>query len=258
MDRWKDRYDELGPLAQGLAAVAAHMEAKEAARLSAKAAATLTQAMTKPINGPRFQRLAQGLAAVVARMEPKDAARVFVTLAQSMSSYSRFEANTNYLYYALEDFSAVAASLEGADTAATLMQEMTQTNDYNTLLNLAQGLSAALQREPSERRLQRVSSASSLVGLGASSMVLAPTTALSYPALQPPPELLPTETLVELLKHPLCVGEARRAVLDTLGTRYGRTFADQWEFVRFAQENNLGLDFTSPPKELVAPAPAAK
>ena len=27
-----------------------------------------------------------------------------------------------------------------------------------------------------------------------------------------------------------------------------RTFADQWEFVRFAEEQQLGLDFTTPPK----------
>src|SRR5262249_43906908 len=138
--------------------------------------------------------------------------------------------------------------LEGADTAAMLMQEMTKTNDSNALLYLAQGLSAVLQREPSERRLRRVYSASSLAGLGVSSMVLAPTTALPHPAVQPSREPLPPQVLVELLKHPLCVGEARRAVLDVLGTRYRRTFTDPWDFVRFAEEQKLGLDFTSPPK----------
>jgi hypothetical protein len=44
------------------------------------------------------------------------------------------------------------------------------------------------------------------------------------------------------------VGAARRAVLDQLGNRYHRTFADQWEFVRYAREQRLGLDFTTPPK----------
>jgi hypothetical protein len=37
-------------------------------------------------------------------------------------------------------------------------------------------------------------------------------------------------------------------VLDALGTRYQRRFADHWEFVRFAEEQKLGLDFTSPPQ----------
>ena len=58
---------------------------------------------------------------------------------------------------------------------------------------------------------------------------------------------------VELLKDPLCVGPARRVILDQLEHRYQRKFADQWAFVRFAQEQQLGLDFTSPPKEFASP-----
>src|SRR5262249_13785264 len=69
-------------------------------------------------------------------------------------------------------------------------------------------------------------------------------------ALTPLPCPLEPPGLVELLKHPLCVGPTRRVVLDRLGDHYGREFADQWEFVRFAEEQKLGLDFTSPPKRL--------
>ena len=68
------------------------------------------------------------------------------------------------------------------------------------------------------------------------------------PALKPSPPGLPTPQLVELLKHPLCVGEARRAVLDQLGGRYGRRFGDQWDFVEFAEGRKLDLDFTAPPR----------
>ena len=56
--------------------------------------------------------------------------------------------------------------------------------------------------------------------------------------------LVPAVTLKGLGLAP----RTRRVVLDTLGSRYHRTFADQWEFVHFAQEQNLGFDFTSPPK----------
>lgn len=55
-------------------------------------------------------------------------------------------------------------------------------------------------------------------------------------------------TLVELLKHPFCVGEARRAVLDALEFAYSRKFKDQWDFVEFAQKQQLQLDLLSPPK----------
>jgi hypothetical protein len=51
-----------------------------------------------------------------------------------------------------------------------------------------------------------------------------------------------------LLKYPTCFGEARKVVLRHLGNRYGRCFANHGEFVRFAQEQRLGLDFTTPPK----------
>jgi hypothetical protein len=54
------------------------------------------------------------------------------------------------------------------------------------------------------------------------------------------------------------VGEARRIVLATLGARYRQPFANQWEFVRFAQEQDLGLDLTSPPKRIQTTANSAK
>jgi hypothetical protein len=144
-------------LAEGLSAVAARLEPKEAARLCGQAAATLTQAM-----GP----LAQGLSAVSARLEPKDAAEV----------------------------------------AATLIQAMSKTTDPTALHDRAQDLSAVLARE------------------------------------------LPPQTLVDLLEHPLCAGVARRLVLDRLGRHYRRPFADRWDFVRYAEEQKLGLDFTSRPR----------
>jgi hypothetical protein len=51
-----------------------------------------------------------------------------------------------------------------------------------------------------------------------------------------------------LLKNPFCVGEARKLVLEQLSRHYQRPFVDQWYFVRFATEQKLDLDLTSPPK----------
>ncbi len=66
-------------------------------------------------------------------------------------------------------------------------------------------------------------------------------------AAEPVPCPLTTQELVELLKMPTCFGQARRVVLDQLGNRYGRRFSNHWAFVRYAQERNLELDFTTPP-----------
>ena len=76
--------------------------------------------------------------------------------------------------------------------------------------------------------------------------------ALSLPILpvaaEPLPCRLTTQDLVELLKMPTCVREVRRVILDQLGNRYGRRFETHWDFVRYAQEKRLNLDFTTPPK----------
>jgi hypothetical protein len=37
-------------------------------------------------------------------------------------------------------------------------------------------------------------------------------------------------------------------LLDQLQARHQRTFADPWDFVRFAEHQKLGLDFTRPPQ----------
>jgi hypothetical protein len=71
---------------------------------------------------------------------------------------------------------------------------------------------------------------------------------LLRPALEPLPCRLSTQQLVELLKHPMLVNQARRIVLDQLGNRYGRRFADVWQFVAWAREHEPTLDLTTPPQ----------
>jgi hypothetical protein len=41
--------------------------------------------------------------------------------------------------------------------------------------------------------------------------------------------------------------------LEHLDNRYARRFANHWEFVRFARERGLDLDFTTPPKRPARP-----
>jgi hypothetical protein len=65
---------------------------------------------------------------------------------------------------------------------------------------------------------------------------------------EPPPCRLSTQDLVDLLEMPTCVGQVRRVILDQLGNRYRRRFDTHWDFVRYAHEQRLDLDFTTPPK----------
>jgi hypothetical protein len=124
---------------------------------------------------------------------------------------------------------------------------MSRTTDPNDLQSLAQGLSAVLAHEDSTTARRRVLSVTATVaGLAGPGL---PFTAhpAAQPALQPVPLPLPPQTLVDLLKHPFCVGEPRRLVLDQLSRHYHRPFADQWDFVDYVQQQELGLDLATPP-----------
>jgi hypothetical protein len=177
---------------------------------------------------------------------PTGAAGVARVLTRAMANTT----NPNLLELA-RGLSAVASRLEpqeAARTAATLAQAMAR----ETGPGLAHGLAAVLapidRSEPSRRSAAVLAVVGPLAGT--SQPLVAPATL--GPALEPLPCRLATPELIELLKQPTCIGPARRVILDQLANRYRRPFADQWAFVRFAQEQSLGLDFTSPPRRLVA------
>ena len=219
-------------LAEGLSAVAVHMEPQEAPALYAHAGGAIIQAMIKatdkafpnPTELYSLPVLAQSLSPLAARMQPKQAAELY---------------------------SQAAAILTRAMTK-TNDQAMTKTNAQEALRLMALGLSALLTRfdaAESSRRAAAVAAPVPLPGFG--SPVAIP--AFLGPALEPLPCRFTTPELVELLKQPTCVGPIRRVVLDHLENRYRRKFSDHWDFVHFAQDQHLGLDFTSPPSRTWAP-----
>src|SRR5262249_60055338 len=120
--------------------------------------------------------------------------------------------------------------------------------DPYALPALGQGLPAAPSAVTPAEIPSRTATAASAVafpaGAGDPLTALAPV----LRAAEPPPCRLSTQQLVELLKMPTCISEARRIILDQLGNRYQRRFADVWEFVRFAQEHLPDIDLTTPPK----------
>jgi hypothetical protein len=251
----------LQALAQGLSIVAARLGPKDAAQF----AATLVQTMSKNTDLIVLQRpdifppdpamskntvlppLAQGLAALATRLEPEDAAQAAAPLFQAMSKTT----DRSVLPYRAQGIAALSARLAPKDaarlcgpTAGMLAQAQAKATHPSELPPLTQGLSAILSRNviPS-RGTTRVAGALAAVGNPAGPLV-AP--ALLRSAFAPLPPPLPVETLVELLKHPLFIGEARRLVLDQLQRHYKRSFADQWDFVAFATERKL--DLASPPR----------
>jgi hypothetical protein len=135
-----------------------------------------------------------------------------------------------------------------ARAAAALTQAMSLTKEPRALAGLSENLSAVLAGGGQPEHKRRAAALTGGLGRAADGYGLMSCSLLLRPVTEPLPCRLSTPQLVELLKHPLCVNEARRVVLDQLGSRYRRRFADVWEFVRFAREHEPGLDFTSPPQ----------
>jgi hypothetical protein len=60
----------------------------------------------------------------------------------------------------------------------------------------------------------------------------------------------PTPALVQALKQPATVGEARQAVLRELGKRENHSFGDLWEAVGWLRENEPALDLAPPARRI--------
>src|SRR5262249_43864271 len=129
-----------------------------------------------------------------------------------------------------------------------LLPALKGARDSGTFGSLEQGLASLWSVAPPAKRRPRAATAASAVAFpaGTGHPLAALTLLISAP--QPPPCRLTTQQLVELRRVPPCIDESRRVILDQLGTRYKLYFADVWEFVRFADEQHLGLDFTTPPQ----------
>jgi hypothetical protein len=63
------------------------------------------------------------------------------------------------------------------------------------------------------------------------------------------------EALLELLKHPACVGLTREAVLRELGRQHERSFRSVWDAVAWLQQHRPDLDLNSPPRIARDPPP---
>jgi hypothetical protein len=222
----------LPPLGQGLVAVAARLDSRDAR----EAAATIMQTMTRTKNVGILRPLAQGLPAVTARLDPGDARAIATTLTEAMNSTK----DQSLLRQLATGMAAATARLEPRE-AVTLTLASARMANLPLTQPLAQSLVAgAIRLEPREAATTLILAMSKTTGPSVLTQSLA--TVLGKEPLNHRPQLL-----VDLLKQPFCVGPARRLVLDQLGRHYQRPFADQWDFVEYVRQQGLNLDLITPP-----------
>ena len=280
MEREKDA-TALTSLSSGLSSLSSRLEPSDAAKLCGRAASVVVSAMER--QDYRYPRLGMrrmisspyDLSSLASRLEPSDAAK----LAQRLVSAMEREKDAHALYWLSVRLSSLGSRLEPSDAAklcrrairqlvrgraedredqgmpavfvqsvATLLPFIDPPTAHALARELAPGMTdlETVLRDTSRpvqiERAGRIALATigqrSSGHLAASFLI----------ATEPYPCRLTTQELVDLLKMPTCFGDARRGVLDHLGNRYGRRFANHWEFVRFAHEKGLNLDLKTPPR----------
>jgi hypothetical protein len=185
---------------------------------------------------------------VAARLQPAEAAALCGEAARVLADALAKERDPGALPRLAEALGAAAARLEPAEAARLLAGALSTGKDSFSRPQLAKALWSGATGIESVEVAQR-----SLLAAHAVAGWLSPAPQLGQAAtflqaVEPLPCRFSTQQLVDLLKMPTCVGEARAVFLELLANRYKRPFADVWEFVEWAQEHEPGLDFKTPPK----------
>jgi hypothetical protein len=158
------------------------------------------------------------------------------------------EAGLSQMAQGLSRLCAYMGPEKAEEAAANISQAMGKTTDEAELYDLAKALSAILIRDRHSQMGARQSGLIGVVGAMTDPGNLFLSARLLESAVEPLPPPLLAQALVDLLKQPFCIGEARRLLLGQLSRHYHRPFAGQWEFVRFAGEQARNLDLLAPPQ----------
>jgi hypothetical protein len=239
-------------LIRGLAVVTYQMEPARAARIRRQAARVLTTAAKTEKGAGISWDLVGSLADLVEVLSQEEVAKVCDLAVGLLIQTAR--SNNPLDEPVLGPGEALASLLSRLDDAQAnrLAREVTaqvcSRGEEGASLRTWDGeiLDAVLTDNSRPRVRRRIEAATMTVGL-AGGVPLAALPSL-IAANEPLPCRLSTQDLVDLLKMPTCVGKRRQAILKQLGRRYGRDFDNHWEFVRFAHEQHLDLEFTKPPQ----------
>jgi hypothetical protein len=238
-------------LSRGLATVADRMAPAEAARVTRQVATILIRAQ----DGSYPRELSDLLAALARSLSRAEAIRVCHPVVHELLQSAETETEEKQQHISAIVVAPLLSALDNRDASrvsAKLAFVICSGGEANASLDMYRSvngidcLNALLPDSSRSEVSRRTLALTTTVGF-ASAMPYQILPALPASS-EPLPCRLTTQDLVELLKMPTCFGEVRKVVLKHLGNRYGRTFANHWEFVRFAQGQHLDLDLLSPPK----------
>ena len=233
--------DAICSLASALGTISGRLDAAGAARVCGQASDALIAAIKRETDSNARYRLASALGEMTKGVEPSQTMRMaqatILALSREAAENTQERLGLELIFkhtrtFILDQLDPGRARVVAREMAALSLESQ----DYRS-----EALLAVLTDSGRKRQIERAFRLATLTfgqGVTGASMRL---------VAEPSPCRLTTADLVELLKMPTCFGAARRVVLDQLENIHGRRFANHWEFVRFAREKGLKLDFTSPP-----------
>jgi hypothetical protein len=228
---------DLAVLGDGVSIVAARLPTDRAAEVCRPVAKTLAAALARIASDENnnSEVVAKALVTVATRLPPTEATAVLAAAAAGITEAAALRALA-------EGLAALDAPTDPAPLARAFL-DATGVAGPSAWRPLAEGWSLVLLGVPPRDRVRPKVLAP--LGTLATPHQLLPT--LPLHRHRPRPRPLPPQALIDLLKHPFCVGEFRRVVLDALELAYDRPFADVWGFVEFARERYPHLDLHTPP-----------
>jgi hypothetical protein len=232
----------LSRLTDGLVTAVGRLDAAEAAKLCGQTGNLLSSRLEVEPSIALRTSLGSSLARIAGKMGPVEASQVcnkaIEILLRARSEKPQYhdsiDACERMLLLRLEPRAAIA----WARTLCTRMVGEAKNDRYALHLN---SILTDTSREQVSRRMAQIAKTGG-PGFEGTLEAAARVFAETFPCR------LTTQELVDLLKMPTCFGAARRVVLDHLGNRYARRFVNHWAFVRFATDQKLNLDFTTPPR----------
>ncbi|MFI5457041.1 MAG: serine/threonine-protein kinase [Isosphaerales bacterium] len=242
-------------LASSLARVTERMDPVEASRVCDEAISILMRARSEE---PQMQNRAS-IDGIVAKLLPRLDSQVASRRARDLSARivdewskgAEYSGNGGMIGKSnMTGRMMVGGGMVSSDMMAQRMGQMMGVGPGTVLGGDPEALNLVLTDTSRAQRARREARMAASAGPGLEGAM----EAVARISAEPFPCRLTTQELVDLLKMPTFFGGPRRVVLDHLGNRYGRRFVNHWAFARFATEQKLNLDFTTPPRR---PSPAS-
>jgi hypothetical protein len=243
------RPDTRVALAGVIKATASRLERPEAAAVSEQVLAT----MGKTEDRKSLAALGQAVAALAQRLPPAEASPV--VRAASDRLLKALDKPDLLDTVELVEAIAVLVSQLPSDTISAVARKViavTHTEDGKALARFGEAVVTLTQHlGPEERGKVRQVAFARLLEVFARTEGKDDATQPLTKALEHLAEQAGTQNLVDLLKRPTCVGGARKIVMQALGNRLDRKFADHWEAVEWLATNEPDVDLKEPPERPV-------